>query len=214
MSSRKPLQSPSRKVAGALKFEGELEVRSLFDELGVHYTARTLFTEDCRVFERTKRSDYAEYGKTSKISDETFEHYSDLIRAGHKAPMHIKWTSDGVGYGVFASEDLPAGTFIAEYAGVVTPRDQVKNRTWSWSYPIRGRFIDGLPSRASLDGRLYGNELRFVNHSDHRNISAIFVHDGTTWVNCYYARKAIAKGEELLVNYGKRYWKTRTKIDL
>ena len=197
-----------------MKFEGEVEVRSLFEKLGVQYAARTLFTEDCRVFEQTQRSDYAEYGKDSKISDEAFERYSDLIRAGYKAPIHVKWTSDGVGYGVFASEDLPAGTFIAEYTGVVTPRDQVKNRTWSWRYPIRGSFIDSLPSPASLDGRLHGNELRFVNHSDDRNTSAIFVHDGTTWVNCYYARKPIGKGEELLVNYGKRYWKKRTKIEL
>ena len=38
--------------------------------------------------------------------------------------------------------------------------------------------------------------------------------DGTTWVNCYYARKPIPKDQELLVNYGRRYWKTRTKVDL
>ena len=40
-----------------MKFEGEVEVRSLFEKLGVQYAARTLFTEDCRVFELPKIHD-------------------------------------------------------------------------------------------------------------------------------------------------------------
>ena len=185
-----------------------------FQELGIHFAERTIFSDSCDLFRETKLTDYAEYGKEAKISPETFDEYSRLIRDGHRAPIYVKWTSDGVGYGVFAAEDLPAGTLIGEYTGVVMPKKMVKNRTWSWKYPIKGRFIESFPTDVSLDGGIHGNELRFINHSDDRNTSPVFVHDGRTWVNCYYARKPIPKDHELLVNYGKRYWKTRTKVDL
>ncbi len=211
---RKPLRSPSEKVAAATKFETKAEIKGLFRELGIYYIDRTIFSEECSIFLETAKADYAEYLKDPKIPEETFQQYSKLIREGYKAPIYVKWTSDDVGYGVFASEDIPAGTLIAEYAGLVSPKKQIKNKTWSWKYPIKGQFIDGFPTAVSLDGGIYGNEMRFINHSDNRNTSPVFIYDGTTWVNCYYARKSIAKDQELLVNYGKRYWKTRVKIEL
>ena len=213
-TKKKPFVSPTKKAEGFDRIEGPDEMEPFFEALGIHYASRTIFSEECSIFEKTALSDYAEYGKDAKISPEAFESYSRLIREGYRAPIYVKWTSDGVGYGVFAAEDLPAGTLVGEYTGVVTPKKEVKNRTWSWKYPIKGQFIDSFPTDVSLDGGIHGNELRFINHSDDRNTSPVFVHDGTRWVNCYYARKPIPKDRELLVNYGRRYWKTRTKVDL
>lgn len=209
-----PPDYPTISRGKELRYEGPEEVRRLFEELGIHYLERTAFAPDCHMFQKTALSDYAEHGKEPKISAAQFELFSQLVREGHRAPIYIKWISDEVGYGVFAREDIPAGTLIAEYSGVVVPKNRVRNRTWSWKYPIKGHFIDTFPREVSLDGGIFGNEMRFLNHGDHRNTSPVFVHDGTTWVNCYYARKPIAQDEELLINYGKRYWKHRTKLDL
>ena len=212
--NKKPFISPTPRCEARERYQGDEQMIELFEALGLNYLKRTIFHEECTMFVKTKLTDYAEFGNITKISEETFEQFSKLLEAGHKAPVYIKWSSDGVGYGVFAAEDLPAGTFISEYAGVVSPKHTIKNRTWSWKYPITGQFIEGFPTKVSLDGGIHGNEMRFMNHSDNRNTSPVFVHDGTTWLNCYYARKDIAKDQELLINYGKRYWKTRTKVNL
>ena len=186
----------------------------LFKQLGIKYLDRTIYHPQCVKFEKTKLTDYKEYGKASKISSQQFKLFSKQLRENYKAPIYVKWTSDEVGYGVFASEYIPAGSFIAEYAGVVVPKKLVKNRTWSWKYPSKGHFIDSYRKFTSLDGGFYGNEMRFINHSDSRNTSPVVIHDGTTWYNCYYVVKAIAKDQELLTSYGKSYWKNKTKLDL
>lgn len=212
-SPKKPLGSSS-KWLGRATGEGESAIKELFHKLGVHDLERTIFADEGAVFRETKLTDYADYMKNPKVSDEKFGEYSDLVTNGYKAPNCIKWTSDDVGYGIFASEDIPAGTLIAEYAGMGSPKSHIKNRTWLWKCPIKGQFIDSFPNRVSLDGGIHGNEIRFIDHSDDRNTSPVLVHNGTNWVNCYYARKAIAKDEELFISYGKRYWKTRVKVDL
>ena len=212
-SQKKPLRSSS-KWLGRATGEGESAIKELFHKLGGHYLERTIFADEGAVFRENKLTDSAEDMKNPKVSDEKFEEYSDLVRNGDKAPIFIKWTSDDVGYGIFASEDIPAGTLIAEYAGMGSPKSHIKNRTWSWKYPIKGPVIDSFPNRVSLDGGIHGNEIRFINHSDNRNTSPVLVHNGTNWVNCYHARKAITKDEELFISDGKRYWKTRVKVDL
>ena len=186
----------------------------LFKEIGIEYLDRTIYHPQCAMFEKTELTDYQEYGKLRKITPQQFEQFSKQLRENKKAPIYVKWTSDAVGYGVFASEDIPAGSFISEYAGVVVPKKLVKNRTWSWKYPNRGHFIDSYPKFTSLDGGFYGNEMRFINHSDDRNTSPVFIHDGTTWYNCYYSVKSLKKDQELLTSYGKNYWKNKIKLDL
>ena len=166
------------------------------------------------MFENTELTDYKQHNEPNKISPEQFSQFAKQLRESDKAPCYVKWTSDVVGYGLFASEDIPAGSFIAEYAGVVVPKKLVKNRTWSWKYPSKGQFIDSLPQEVSLDGGILGNEMRFLNHSDDRNTSPVFIYDGTAWFNCYYTIKEVKKDCEFLTSYGKRYWKTRSKLEL
>lgn len=207
-------QSSYLRIKHLQRAEGKEQIDALFKELGIHYLERTVFSPKRADFAKTTREDYAENSKPCKVSAETFEEFSHLIRQGYRPPVYIKWISKTVGYGTFAAKDLPTGTLIGEYTGIVMPKSAVKNRTWSWKYPIKGQFKEPFPQANSLDGGEYGNELRFINHGDNRNTSPVFIHDGTTWVNCYFARKSIAKDQELLINYGKRYWKTRTKVDL
>jgi len=214
-SQKKPLISPSAKVQSpGTRFEGKEAMRELFEGLGLQYIERTLFSRECAIFLNTEKTDYEEYNKDTELAEANIAKYQHLVQKGYMAPVYVKWMSDEVGYGLFASEDISAGSLIGEYAGVVTQKDQVHDRTWSWKYPIKGKFIDSLFQGTSLNGGEFGNELRFINHSDDRNTSPVFVYDGETWVNCYYARKPIAKDQELTVNYGKRYWKTRMKVDL
>lgn len=208
---RKTITSPSEEIPGKKVFCGEEEMRQLFEKLGLHYAAHTIFSKECDVFRETKLTDYAQYADFEKVPEDTFWQFSQLIKDGHKAPIYVKWVSDEVGYGVFASEDIPAGTLIAEYTGVVQLKESVENRTWSWKYPMRGQFIERFPEKVSLDGGIYGNETRFINHSDENNASTAFIHNGIAWVMCYFSKKAIPKDQEVLANYGKRYWKTRSK---
>ena len=218
MSSSDPehnkIKSPSKSISGKTVFRGEDEVKELFDHLGIHYAARTKFSEECSVFRETKLTDYPEYLQFKKVPEETFWKFSRQNQDGYQAPTYVKWISDEIGYGVFASEDIAAGSYIAEYTGIVQLKKSVKNRTWSWKYPPKGQFMDGFPDQVSLDGGVYGNETRFINHGDDAtaNASPVLIYNGTTWVNCYFAKKLIAKDQEILTSYGKRYWKSKSKV--
>lgn len=196
------------------RFEGRESIRRLFDQLGVRYIEHTLFSKECLDYLFVEKEDYLEYRKDPKRYDDAISRYRALVQMGHVAPVYVKWISEEVGYGLFASKDISAGDLIGEYAGVVVPKKMIKDKSWAWKYPIRGKFSERFSGRVSVNAGEMGNELRFINHSDNRNTSPIMVHNADTWVSCYYARKAIRKDEELTVNYGKRYWRSRNKVDL
>lgn len=212
--SKRPLASPSQYIAGKERADTEEDVRALFKALGIQYLDHTVFSNQCAILRATKRIDLTTYVADIAAHNSRSKEYQKLRSNAAKKPFYIKWISADIGYGVFASRDIAEGELLAEYTGIVWPRSEVKDRTWSWKYPIKGEFAEGLPQSSSLDGAKYGNELRFVNHGDERNTSPVLVYNGTTWVNCYYARKAIAKDQELLVSYGNLYWKHRVKIPL
>ena len=208
-------ESPSSRVdKQGICYQGKEQMTELFNQLNLKYIERVLYTKECFGYARLKKTDHSEYNADPAYYDEMTEKYGALVRSAYLAPVYVKWCSDEVGYGVFASEDIPAGSLIGEYAGVVALKRFVKNKTWSWRYPSRGDFEGKLKCDLSLDGGIYGNELRFINHSDDLNTCPIEVHDGTTWVNCYYASKDINKDHEVFVSYGENYWKDRAKIIL
>ena len=55
----------------------------------------------------------------------------------------------------------------------------------------------------SIDSRVYGNFLRFVNHDDDPNTKSIAVPYKNRWHRVYVAIKNIKVGEEVTVSYGR-----------
>ena len=104
--------------------------------------------------EREKLADYAKHPERYKTA---IKYYQKKIREKYIAPVYVNWISEEVGYGLFASENIEEGSLIGEYAGVVSLKKQVKDRTWSWKYPIKGAFLAPCDSRTSVNGGELGN---------------------------------------------------------
>ena len=69
-------------------------------------------------------------------------------------------------------------------------------------------YIFDLGSQFAIDARGKGNKTRRVNHADtpHANVRAnVINHFGIRKV-CMYAARDINENEELLFDYGPKYW--------
>ena len=137
--------------------------------------------------------------------------YGDLIRQGGKAALYIGRVDAAIGYGVFAAADIQKGAFIGEYAGVVQRAGEdagceLENggfeSDYSWYYLDD---VAGAPD-LEINGRLEGNELRFVNHSQTPNLEVEHTLIEGQWVIFFIAARKIKKDEQLLISYGEGYW--------
>lgn len=79
------------------------------------------------------------------------------------------------------------------------------------------RLPDGIS--VGIDANIMGNEARFVN--DYRGISdkpnAVFLEGKTPSfdlkIAIWSSTEEIKKGQEILVSYGKSWWRSRTNIE-
>ena len=101
------------------------------------------------------------------------------------------------GLGAFATEPIPAGTRLIEYAGERLTPAQADQR-----YPDD----DGVPHHTLLfaidddlviDAAVGGNEARFINHSCAPNCDAV-VDDDRIWIETI---RDVVRGEELAYDY-------------
>jgi len=186
---------------------GKEEILDFFKERKLVYLNR------CRIEWRPLLQKKLHESPYYKENEEEFigldKRYGDLIDRSEMAPVYIKRINEKVGYGLFASVPLKKGDFIGEYTGVVRKTveltESFEDGSWetdfSWDYP------DEVGDAAlEINGRLEGNELRFVNHGSECNLDVEHtLHDGL-WVIFFIANRDIAKGEQLLVSYGEEYW--------
>lgn len=160
---------------------------------------------------------------------------ADLLYTGEKdifldalnkeEPIGIRYISAGIGHGAFATRDIKAGEIIGMYTGelLLEPRESLYSM-WA-SNPMLSLRIDSADA---------GNLTRFINHADVEDkvTADPFVskeQDTNVLItNCAYkshslygfnfitveAKRDIACGEQLLVFYGKEYWKNKTKFYL
>jgi SET domain-containing protein len=125
-----------------------------------------------------------------------------LLSSNERPPCRVADAGPGVGRGLFAARTLPSGTFIGEYAGVLS-------RDW---LPVgRGRFNPYLlkypfACAYAIDAEKIGNELRFANHSARRaNARRLFLaHDGLLRA-LVVASARIEAGRQILLDYGPDY---------
>ena len=120
------------------------------------------------------------------------------------------------GLGVFASGSIESGLAVCEYTGMLRvdpPSDDFD--AYAFSLPI----VDPL---VVISARSIGGLARLINHSDEPNARLQTVYHGDAsqrdpsqlHVVCF-TLKPIAAGEQILINYGKQYWKAygRRPID-
>ncbi len=126
------------------------------------------------------------------------------------ADIAIQWVDDVVEYGLFTRKAVQKGTFIGEYTGHVREIDKQAPdlNCYCAKYPTKffskGYFV--------IDASKYGNEMRFVNHSDTPNLSAVYICDRNILHLAFIAKEDIVKGQELTIKYGKDFWRKRTKV--
>lgn len=112
--------------------------------------------------------------------------------------------------GLFAMESLPKGEVLGEYTGAVEilPKDfhqkehaGIADYLWTVEHP---NFI------FKVDGKTGTNELGMCN--DYRgiqempNVEACFIPHESFHYFCFRTKKEIRQGEELLVDYGEKYF--------
>jgi hypothetical protein len=99
------------------------------------------------------------------------------------------------GFGVFAdTDDIRRSDFIIEYFGPIVTDDEADK--------TGGKYLFRLEGGKTILGNNKKNIARFLNHSCKPNCYAEM--DGKRIF--IYARRKIAKGEELTYKYGKEYW--------
>ncbi|HEX6316579.1 MAG TPA: SET domain-containing protein-lysine N-methyltransferase [Gemmatimonadaceae bacterium] len=101
------------------------------------------------------------------------------------------------GVGAFATQDIPAGTRLIEYAG-----QRITEAEGDARYPeIPGQeiitYLFAIDDDIVVDAGVDGNEARFINHSCDPNCDAI-VEDGRIWIETI---RDVRAGEELGYDY-------------
>ncbi|TBU34967.1 hypothetical protein BD309DRAFT_60005 [Dichomitus squalens] len=134
----------------------------------------------------------------------------------HKPPVAIQFISDPSHpahgqFGLFATKKMPPRTLILDYIGEVHCDDRPDS-----DYDL-SLFRTGTPDHVSVgvDAQHAGNEARFIN--DYRGVkakpNALFqerrTEGGELRMSVWSGSEAIKKGDELLVSYGKSWWRAR-----
>ncbi|ETV81314.1 hypothetical protein H257_05868 [Aphanomyces astaci] len=120
---------------------------------------------------------------------------------------HEVFVTQRTGLGVKASEVIPLGAFVMEYMGEVIRGDEFKKRlTQDTVDGKRDFYFLSIRDDYFIDGRLYSNSSRFINHSCQPNCVI------EVWKKCgikraaLYALKEVGRFEELTFDYN--WWNT------
>lgn len=101
------------------------------------------------------------------------------------------------GRGAFATQPIPAGTRIIEYAGERLTPAQAEARYPDVAGVRHHTFLFAIDDDVVVDAAVNGNEARFLNHSCAPNCDAV-IEDGRIWIDAIHD---IEVGEELVYDY-------------
>ena len=100
------------------------------------------------------------------------------------------------GLGAFATEFIPEGTRLIEYAGQrLTPAQS--DARYPDDGPRHHTYLFAIDDDVVIDAAVDGNAARFINHSCDPNCDAV-VEDGRIWIETI---RDVQSGEELAYDY-------------
>jgi len=127
------------------------------------------------------------------------------IEEGFIPSVSVRFVEENVGYGLFAEEDLLEGAFLGEYVGEVRKNDDhFFISDYLYTYPL----CDEIGRNFVIDA-IKGTLTRFVNHSFAPNLVAQYAFVDGVYHMILITLKPIVRGEQLMFNYGKKYWYVR-----
>jgi SET domain-containing protein len=198
------MKNPKTKI-----YRTKKEILQFFKSQGLVYLERTRIDWKPLLCKKLNKSSY--YKTNEAEFKKLCRQYGQLIECCHKAPLYIKKINATIGYGVFAAKNIYKDDFIGEYAGVVQIADKLSDceedipgyeTDYTWYY--LDKIKDG--PALEINGRLEGNEMRFINHSPDSNVDVDHTLYKGQWVIFFRAARDIEKDEQLLINYGEQYW--------
>lgn len=190
-------------------YRSKTEIRRFFEDQGLVYLERTRIDWRPLLYKKLYESPY--YKTNQDEFAELCHTYGNHIDNGDMAPLYIQKVDDILGYGAFADADIHKDDFIGEYTGVVQIADTLSDSNedisgyetdYTWYYLDE---LKGCPA-LEINGRLEGNEMRFINHSFHSNLDVEHTLHNGQWIIFFKAARDINKDEQLLINYGEKYW--------
>ena len=98
------------------------------------------------------------------------------------------------GFGLFAKELIPKGSFIVRYTGRKLPTKVADQ--------LDTKYLFEINSRWTVDGSSRGNIARYINHSCRPNAET----DVKQHKILISAIKTIQPGQEITYNYGRNYF--------
>ena len=158
-----------------------------------------------------------EYTINPGLNDRYEAKYSEQIKAGHRAPIYIKYINKIIEYGAYADAFIKRGDMVIEYTGIVEVDDPFdEDNLYLWDYPtFFHKTIPGKKRRKKVkycvNAEKVGNYARFINHSHrkYQNVGIQIVPCDGKWHVIYVAKKDIEPGQQLLTYYGMGYWRDR-----
>ncbi|XP_024908759.1 histone-lysine N-methyltransferase EHMT1 isoform X2 [Cynoglossus semilaevis] len=134
-----------------------------------------------------------------------------VVQNGIRVRLQL-YRTQTMGWGVRAMQDIPQGTFICEYVGeVISDAEADKRENDSFLFTLDDKVGDVH----CIDGRLYGNIGRFINHLCEPNILAVRVftmHQDLRFPRiAFFSSRPIKSGDQLGFDYGDHYWKVKSK---
>ena len=125
--------------------------------------------------------------------------------------LKIKLTAENIGYGVYATNYMPAKTIVGVYSGKINSHDESNQ---DYAFPFDGIIVpDPLSNDSSgrwmpfnVDASIHGNATRFINHSHHENCTTFIMLDENKIPQIVFMTlDPIKNGEQLTINYGNTY---------
>ncbi|PJF19747.1 Histone-lysine N-methyltransferase SUV39H2 [Paramicrosporidium saccamoebae] len=135
-----------------------------------------------------------------------------VVQRGRTVPLVIARYGPIKGWGVKAAAEIPKGTFIDVYLGeLITTAEatrriaSAKHGRGSYLFDIDFNYEVGTESAYTIDAYTFGNVTHFINHSCEPNlrVHACFIDtaDPSLHMLAFFAKRNIAKGEELCFDY-------------
>ena len=112
----------------------------------------------------------------------------------------VKWAGKK-GFGLFALDNIKAGTFIIEYCGEVLNEKQCKRRLDKYHGKKRHSYILTLDKNTFIDATMKGSNGRFCNHSCNPNAEVQKWKVNNQYRIGIFALKNINKNDEITFDY-------------